>query len=322
MTALRKPRAGDAGARHHQIVALAAQFAPIRMAVVHPVDAVSLAGAADAQQAGLIHALLVGPRRKIEAAAEKAGIDLASFEVIAVEHSDAAAEKAVALARAAEADAIMKGALHTDELLRPVVDKAAGLRSGRRISHVFALDLPSYPKHLFVTDAAINIVPDLEAKRDIVQNAIDLAVALGVDPPKVAVLAPVETVTPKIPATVDAAALCKMAERGQITGGIVDGPLAFDNAVSREAARVKGIVSPVAGDADILVVPDLSAGNMLAKQMEYLAGALSAGIVLGARVPIALTSRADGPLARLTSCALAKILIHRAAGKPLERSKA
>ena len=309
-----------AGARHHELVALAEALPAIRMAVVHPVDGAALQGAAEAQRAGLIVAVLVGPEQKIAAAADAAGLDLTDFEVVATPHSDAAAEKAVELVRAGQAAAIMKGALHTDELLRPVVDKAKGLRTKRRISHIFALDVPSYPKHLFVTDAAINIAPDLEAKRDIVQNAIDLAAALGIARPKIAILAPVETVTPKIPATVDAAALCKMADRGQILGGIVDGPLAFDNAISRDAAENKGIVSPVAGDADILVVPDLNAGNILAKQLEYLAGALSAGIVLGAQVPIALTSRADGPLARLTSCALAVILAHHQQGGGIERS--
>ena len=317
---VRRTAAGAAGERHQELIALAGKLAPVRMAVVHPVDAASLKGAAEAQRAGLIRALLVGPPGKIEAAAFEAGVDLADFQVVAAPHSDAAAEKAVAMVRAAKAEAIMKGALHSDELLRPVVDKAAGLRTARRISHVFALDVPSYPKHLFVTDAAINIAPDLTDKRDIVQNAIDLAVALGIARPKVAILAPVETVTPKIPATVDAAALCKMAERGQIRGGIVDGPLAFDNAISRAAAETKGIVSPVAGDADILVVPDLNAGNMLAKQMEYLAGALSAGIVLGARVPIALTSRADGLSTRLASCALATILARHAENPSPRRS--
>lgn len=299
-----------AGKRYHELVAQAERFDPIRTAVVHPIDAASLVGAVDAQNAGLIRAVLIGPKRKIRSVAAQAGLELSEFELVAVEHSHAAAEKAVEMARAAQVEAIMKGALHTDELMRPVVDKTGGLRTDRRMSHVFALDVPSYPKHLFITDAAINIMPDLDAKRDIAQNAIDLAVALGIDRPKVAVLGPVEIVTPKIPSTVDAAALCKMAERGQIDGGVVDGPLAFDNAVSEEAAKAKHIVSPVAGRADILVVPELNSGNMLAKQLEYLAGALMAGIVLGARVPIALTSRADKPLARMASCALAKILAH------------
>jgi phosphate acetyltransferase len=299
-----------AGKRYHELIALAERLDPIRTAVVDPVDETSLEGAAEAQQAGLIRAVLIGPERKIKAVAEQTKVDLSKFELIPAEHRHAAAEKAVEMARAAQVDAIMKGALHTDELMRPVVEKASGLRTERRISHVFALDVPTYPKHLFITDAAINIAPDLEAKRDIVQNAIDLALALEIKEPKVAVLGPVEIVTPKIPATVDAAAVCKMADRGQIRGGIVDGPLAFDNAISEEAARTKGIVSPVAGKADILVVPELNSGNMLAKQLEYLAGALAAGIVLGGRVPIALTSRADTPLTRMASCALAKILAH------------
>jgi len=300
-----------AGKRYHELIAQAEPFDAIRTAVVHPVDSASLLGALEAQSAGLIQPVLIGPQPRIEAAAEEADADLSGVEIVNVEHSDAAAEKAVELARAARVDAIMKGALHTDELMRPVVDKARGLRTDRRISHVFALDVPSYPKHLFITDAAINIAPDLEDKRDIVQNAIDLALALRIAQPKVAVLGPVEIVTPKIPATVDAAALCKMADRGQIVGGVVDGPLAFDNAISEDAAKSKGIVSPVSGQADILVVPDLNSGNMLAKQLEYLAGALMAGIVLGSRVPIALTSRADTPLTRKASCALAKILAHR-----------
>ena len=299
-----------AGKRYHELIAYAQRFDPIRTAVVHPVDATSLEGALEAQNAGLIQAVLVGPEAKIKAAAEQAGVDLSGFELVPAPHSHAAAEQAVAMARGARVQAIMKGALHTDELMQPVVDKATGLRTDRRISHVFALDVPTYPKHLFVTDAAINIAPQLEEKRDIVQNVIDLALALEIDRPKVAVLGPVEIVTPKIPSTVDAAALCKMADRGQITGGVVDGPLAFDNAISEEAARTKGIASPVTGQADILVVPELNSGNILAKQLEYLAGALAAGIVLGSQVPIALTSRADSPLTRMVSCALAKILAH------------
>jgi phosphate acetyltransferase/phosphate butyryltransferase len=306
--------AGAAGKRFQEVIDLAARRERIRMAVVHPVDSPSLLGALEAREKGLIEAVLVGPEKKIAAAAAEAGVDLSGVEVVAAEHSHDAAEKAVEMARAGKVDAIMKGALHTDELMHPVIDKAKGLRTERRVSHVFALDVPTYPKHLFITDAAINIAPDLEAKRDIVQNAIDLARALGNEKPKVAVLGPVEVVTPKIPATVDAAALCKMADRRQITGGVVDGPLAFDNAISAEAARTKGIVSDVAGEADILVVPELNSGNMLAKQLEYLAGALTAGIVVGSRVPIALTSRADKPLARLASCALAKILAHHQVG--------
>jgi phosphate acetyltransferase/phosphate butyryltransferase len=235
--------------------------------------------------------------------------------VIQTEHSHAAAIAAVAMAREGKVEALMKGALHTDELMHAVVDNEAGLRTARRISHVFAIDAPFYPRPLLITDAAINVYPTLDEKRDIVQNAIDLAHALGIVCPKVAILSAVETVTDKIKSTLDAAALCKMADRGQITGGIIDGPLAFDNAVSEEAARTKGIASPVAGCADIFVVPDLEAGNMLAKQLEYLGGAQVAGIVLGARVPIILTSRADKTMARLVSCAIALLLARHAGSK-------
>ncbi len=255
--------------------------------------------------------VLVGPEAKIRRAAEAAGIDLAGYPIVSTEHSHAAADKAVAMARAGEVEGLMKGALHTDELMRAIVAADTGLRTARRVSHVFAIDAPAYPRALFITDAAVNIYPTLLDKRDIVQNAIELAEALGVSPPRVAILSAVETVSPDIRSTVDAAALCKMADRGQIVGGILDGPLAFDNAVSLEAARSKGIVSPVAGQADILVVPDLEAGNMLAKQLVYFAEAEMAGIVLGARVPIMLTSRADNTIARLGSCAIALILARR-----------
>jgi phosphate acetyltransferase/phosphate butyryltransferase len=284
-----------------------------RTAVVHPVDAVSLLGAVEAARAGLIEPVLVGPEAKIRQAALDAGVDLAPYRIVPTAHSHAAADAAVALARAGEVAAIMKGALHTDELMHAVVAKDTGLRTGRRISHVFAMDVPTYPRPLFITDAAINVYPTLDEKRDIVQNAIDLAHALGNPAPRVAILSALETVSPKIASTIEAAALCKMAERGQIEGAIVDGPMAFDLAVSEDAARTKGFVSPVAGRADILVVPDLEAGNMLAKQLEYLAEAQVAGIVLGARVPVMLTSRADGPLARLASCALAALLVRHAA---------
>ncbi|WP_246125324.1 bifunctional enoyl-CoA hydratase/phosphate acetyltransferase [Exilibacterium tricleocarpae] len=284
---------------------------PIPTAVVHPVDEESLVGVAAASQAGLITPVLVGPEAKIRAAAEAAAVTLDNCEIIPVQHSHAAAAKAVELVHAGRVAALMKGSLHTDELMRAVV---AGLRTERRISHVFAFDVPNYARPLFITDAAINIRPDLDAKRDIVQNAIDLALALGIDTPKVAVLSAVETVNPRIQSTLDAAALGKMADRGQITGGLVDGPLAFDNAVSPTAARIKHIVSPVAGQADILVVPDLESGNMLAKQLEYLGGAEGAGVVLGTRAPIALTSRADDTTSRLASCALAKLMVrHREA---------
>jgi phosphate acetyltransferase len=276
-------------------------------AVVHPVDASSLSGALEAAEAGLIIPILVGPAARIRTAAAAAGLDLTGVEIEDVPHSHAAAERAVALVHEGRAAALLKGSLHTDEMLAAVVAREGGLRTERRISHCFILDVPLYHKPLVVTDAAINITPDLETKADIARNAIDLCRALGIATPKVAVLAAVEIVTSKQPATLDAAALSKMADRGQIEGGIVDGPLAFDNAISLEAAKSKHLVSPVAGDPDILLVPDLTAGNMLAKQLQYLAGAESAGVVVGARVPIALTSRAEGARARLASCAVMKL---------------
>ncbi len=268
----------------------------------------SLAGAIEAARAGLILPILVGPEARIRATAAEAGIDISAFQLEPTPHSHAAAARAVSLVREGRAAMIMKGSLHTDELMHEVVDTQTGLRTARRISHAFLMDVPSYPRPLFITDAAINVFPDLEVKRDIVQNAIDLAHALRIDNPRVAILSAVETVTPKLPSTIDAAALCKMADRGQITGGRVDGPLAFDNAVSMDAAREKGIVSDVAGQADILVAPDLEAGNMLVKQLTFLAGADAAGVVLGARVPIVLTSRADSDQARVTSCAIAVLM--------------
>ncbi len=305
------------GRRYERLIEMTRGLEPIRTAVVHPVDTPSLLGAVEAARAKLIVPVLVGPEHKIRAAAEQAQLDLSPYEIVATEHSDAAAAEAVAMARAGKVEALMKGALHTDELMRAVVDAVHGLRTARRISHVFAIDAPGYPRPLLVTDAAINIYPTLADKHDIVQNAIDLAHALGINRPRVAILSAVETVTESIRSTLDAAALCKMADRGQITGGILDGPLAFDNAVSEEAAKTKGIVSPVAGRADIFVVPDLEAGNMLAKQLEYLAEAQVAGIVLGARVPIILTSRADKTLARLGSCAIALLLArHKAGAEP------
>ena len=307
----------EKGRQYRKLVEMTRVLAPIRTAVVHPVDAVSLLGAVEAAQENLIVPILVGPEAKIRAAAQQAQLDLTPYEFVPTEHSDAAAAQAVAMARAGQVEAVMKGALHTDELMHAVVDGDQGLRTARRMSHVFAIDAPGYPRPLFVTDAAVNVYPTLEDKRDIVQNAIDLAHALGLDSPKVAILSAVETVSSKIKSTLDAAALCKMADRGQITGGVLDGPLAFDNAVSEEAAKTKGIVSPVAGRADIFVVPDLEAGNMLAKQLEYLAEADVAGVVLGARVPIILTSRADKTLARLASCALALLLArHKTGAKP------
>jgi len=293
---------------HRALIERCRDLRPLRTAVVHPVDENSLLGAIAAARQELIVPVFVGPREKIRVAADKAGVELAPYELIETEHSHAAADKAVAMARAGEVEAIMKGALHSDELLRPIVDQQRGLRTGRRISHVFVVDAPSCPRLLFITDAAVNVYPTLDDKRDIVQNAIDLAHALGISVPKVAVLSAVETVTDKLRSTIDAAALCKMAERGQITGGLLDGPLAFDNAISEQAARDKGITSPVAGHADILVVPDLEAGNMLAKQLEYLGGAEIAGIVLGARVPVILTSRADKTAARLAASAIALLL--------------
>ncbi len=300
-----KPVAREKGARARRLLDMAKRLPALRTAVVHPVDEASLMGAVEAQRQGLIEAVLVGPEAKIRRAAEAVGVDLSGFQIVAVEHSHAAADMAVTLAREGRAEAIMKGALHTDELMRAVVRPDSGLRTARRLSHVFAVDAPLYARSLFITDAAINIYPTLMEKRDIVQNAIDLARALGVVVPHVAILSAVETVSPDIRSTLDAAALCKMADRGQITGAKLDGPLAFDNAVSLEAARTKGIVSEVAGRADILVAPDLEAGNMIAKQLEYLADAELAGVVLGARVPIMLTSRSDGVKARLGSCALA-----------------
>ena len=301
----------EKGRRYRRLIEMTRGLQPLRTAVVHPVDEASLVGAVEAAREGLIEAVLVGPEAKIRRAAEEAHVDLSPFEIVATEHSHAAAEAAVAMARSGKVEALMKGALHTDELMRAVVDPTLGLRTARRVSHVFAIDAPSYPRPLFITDAAVNIYPTLMDKRDIVQNAIDLAKALGIVTPRVAILSAVETVSPDIRSTIDAAALCKMADRGQIVGAILDGPLAFDNAVSLEAARTKGIESPVAGRADILVAPDLEAGNMLAKQLEYLADADMAGVVLGARVPIMLTSRADKTIARLGSCAIALLLARR-----------
>jgi phosphate acetyltransferase/phosphate butyryltransferase len=299
------------GAWYQHLLALTAGLEPIRTAVVHPVDRNALLGALEAAQADLIVPVLVGPEAKIRAAAAAADVDLSPFELVPTEHSHAAAERAVSLARMGHVGALMKGTLHTDELMHAAVAPDVGLATARRMSHVFVMDVPTYPRPLFITDAALNVAPDLEAKRDIVQNAIDLAHALGIELPKIAILSAVETVSPKLPSTLEAAALCKMADRGQIVGGVLEGPLAFDNAVSEEAARVKEIASPVAGRADILVVPDLESGNMLAKQLEYLAEAQAAGIVVGGRVPIVLTSRADNPLVHVASCALAVLLAHQ-----------
>lgn len=282
-----------------------ARLDPVPTAVAHPCEQTALAGAMEAAQKGLITPILVGPTAKIEAIANSARIDLHEVQIVDTPHSQASAAKAVELVREGRAELLMKGSLHTDELLGAAVAREMGLRTGRRISHAFVMDVPTYHKVLIVTDAAINIAPGFEEKADICQNAIDLAISLGLEHPKVAILAAVETVTSKMPATIDAAALCKMADRGQITGGILDGPLAFDNAISKQAADIKRIRSAVAGDPDILLVPDLEAGNMLAKQLTFLAGADSAGLVLGARVPIILTSRADSVRSRIASCAVA-----------------
>src|SRR5437868_10352684 len=299
--------AGEArpGAKYDRLIAAAKAIPSAATIVVHPCDESSLRGAADAAEAGIIKPILVGPAAKIKGAASKHNIDISGFELIDTPHSEAAAAKAVELTHAARGEMLMKGSLHTDELMRSVTAKVGGLRTDRRISHVFVMDVPAYAETLFVTDAAINIFPDLDAKRDIIQNAIDLWTRVGLGTPRVAILSAVETVTAKIPSTIEAAALCKMADRGQITGGILDGPLAFDNAIDPEAARIKGIHSEVAGRAQILVVPDLEAGNMLAKNLSFLAQADAAGIVLGARVPIILTSRADSVRCRMASCAVA-----------------
>lgn len=294
--------------RYQAFVKQARDLPPVRAAIVHPCSAAAIAGAMEAHEMGLIEPILVGPEHKIRAAAEAAQISLEGVAIETVEHSHAAAARAVELAVAGKVAFLVKGSLHTDELLGAVVAPDSGLRTERRISHVYAMDVPAYHKPLIVTDAAINIQPTLEHKRDICQNAVDMFRVLGMEEPRVAVLAAVETVNPKMPATLDAAALTVMAARGQITGAKVDGPLAFDNAISPDAARTKGIVSPVAGQADILLVPDLEAGNMLAKQLIYFAGATAAGLVLGARVPIVLTSRSDPLSARIASAALAKMV--------------
>jgi phosphotransacetylase/acyl dehydratase len=298
--------------RYLELIKKCEGLAPVTTAVVHPCSDDALIGPIEAAQRGLIEPILVGPEKKIRAIAAQEGLDISPYRLISTEHSHHAAEQGVALVRAGEADALMKGSLHTDELLHAILSKDKGLRTERRISHCFLLAVSTYARPFIVTDAAINIFPDLATKADICRNAIDLAHAMGMDQPKVAILSAVETVTPGIPSTLEAAALCKMADRGQIKGGLLDGPLAFDNAVDLEAAEIKGINSPVAGLADILVVPDLEAGNMLAKQLTFMADAEAAGIVLGARVPIVLTSRADSARTRLASCAVAVLLVeHR-----------
>jgi phosphate acetyltransferase len=296
--------------KYERLIEGAKALPAVSAAVAHPCDEASLTGAIEAAEAGLIKPILVGPQQKISAVAEKTGLSIEGVEIIDVPHSHAAAAKAVEIVRTGRAEVLMKGSLHSDELLAEVTKRDTGLRTGRRISHVFIMDVPGHEQTLFITDAAVNIFPDLMAKRDIVQNAIDLFAGLGLGIPRVAILSAVETVTIEIPSTIEAAALCKMADRGQITGGLLDGPLAFDNAISLEAAQIKGIKSEVAGRADILVVPNLEAGNMLAKNLSFLANADAAGIVLGARVPIILTSRADNVLARLASCAIAVVYAH------------
>ena len=305
------PSRGQRGDRLREIIDAASALAPLPMAVVHPVDAASLAGAARAAEAGLVEPLLVGPERRIRRAAEEAEVDIEGFPLFDTEHSHESARRAVGLVRSGEARALLKGKLHTDELMDAVLAAEAGLRTGRRISHVFVMDVPDYDRPLLITDAAVNIAPSLDDKVDILRNAIDLALALGIREPRAAILCAVETVSSSMPCTVEAAALCKMADRGQIDGARVDGPLAFDNAVDLEAARTKGIRSEVAGRANILLAPDLEAGNMLAKQLEYMAGAQAAGIVVGARVPVALTSRADDEISRMASCAVASLLLAR-----------
>jgi phosphate acetyltransferase len=307
------PKTGSG--KYEKLLSRCKSLEPIPTAVAHPCEATALAGACEAGEQGLIVPILVGPADKIAAIAKAAKIDIGKYQVVDTSHSEASAAKAVELVREGQAELLMKGSLHTDELMAAVVSRDRGLRTGRRISHVFVMDVPTYHKVLIVTDGAINIAPVLEDKVDILQNAIDLAVSLGMERPKVAILAAVETVTSKMPATVDAASLCKMAERGQIKGALLDGPLAFDNAISKKAARTKGIRSEVAGDPDILLAPDLEAGNILAKQLTFLANADSAGLVLGAKVPIILTSRADSVRSRIASCAVAMLAAHSRRGK-------
>lgn len=304
--------------KYEKLIAIAQRLEPLPTAVAQPCDESSLRGSIEAKDAGLITPILVGPKERVIEIARTLDLSLDDLQLVDVPHSHAAAAKAVEIVRAGKAEMLMKGSLHSDELLGAVTSRETGLRTGRRISHVFVMDVPTHSQTLFVTDAAVNIAPDLMAKRDIVQNAIDLYAALGLGKPKVAILSAVETVTTAIPSTIEAAALCKMADRGQITGGELDGPLAFDNAISITAARVKGIKSPVAGHAQILVVPDLEAGNMLAKNLTFISNADAAGIVLGARVPIILTSRADNVRTRLASCAVAKLLAYsRRANAPI-----
>jgi phosphate acetyltransferase len=295
--------------KYERLLARVRAQPPVATAVAHPCDEASLTGAVDAAKLGIIKPILVGPAARIRAVAKECKLDISAFELIDTPHSHASAAEAVRLVREGRAECLMKGSLHTDELMGAVVARDGGLRTARRISHCFVMDVPTYPEALIVSDAAINIAPTLEDKVDIVQNAIDLARALGVQEVRVAILSAMETVNPKVLSTIEAAALCKMADRGQITGGILDGPLALDNAINLQAAEIKRIVSPVAGRANVLIVPDLEAGNMLAKSLTFLADADAAGIVLGARVPIILTSRADSVMTRLASCAVASLVV-------------
>jgi phosphate acetyltransferase len=308
--------------RYERLLAAARALPAIPVAVVHPCDEVSLQSAVEAARLGLIKPILVGPEARLRDVAAAAGLDISRLEIVGSEHSQDSAEKGVSLVRAGRAEALMKGSLHTDEIMGAVVARDGGIRTARRISHCFILDVPGHPDALIITDAAVNIAPDLDAKADIVQNAIDLAHALGQQEVRVAILSAMETINAKVPSTLDAAALCKMADRGQITGALLDGPLALDNAIDPEAAAIKRIVSPVAGRANVLMVPDLEAGNMLAKSLTFLAGADAAGIVLGARVPIILTSRADSLLTRMASCAVACLVVsatHEEAAKKLKK---
>lgn len=300
--------------KYERLIARCKSLSPARTAVAHPCDESSLRAAIDAAKAGLIAPILVGPQARIEALAKQHGIDISKLEVVDAPHSEASAAAAVALVREGRAEALMKGSLHTDELMGAVVRRDTGLRTARRISHCFVMDVPGHPEPLIITDAAVNIAPSLKDKVHIVQNAIDLARDLGVSEVRVAILSAMETVNPDVPSTLEAAALCKMADRKQITGAVLDGPLALDNAISLEAAQIKKIDSPVAGRANVLVVPDLEAGNMLAKSLSFLAGADAAGIVLGARVPIILTSRADSVMTRLASCAVAALVANARRG--------
>src|SRR5690348_15426752 len=303
------PVADPPVSKYERLIARAKQLVPPNTVVAYPCEETALRGPLEAAEAGIIRPVLVGPAAAISALARKHGLELGGYDIVDVPEPEAAAARAVALIHEGKGELLMKGSLHTDELMREITNSKTGLRTARRISHVFIMDVPHHPETLFITDAAINIFPDLDTKRDIIQNAVDLFTQVGLGTPRVAILSAVETVTSKIPSTIEAAALCKMAERGQITGAILDGPLAFDNAVSPQAAQIKGIKSEVAGRAQILVVPDLEAGNMLAKNLSFLARADSAGVVLGARVPIILTSRADSVRARMASCAAASLYV-------------